>query len=179
MSMIVWILLGLGLGLLASKLVSTTGEGTVVDILLVIVGGVVGGWLFNLFGGTGMTGFDIDSVYSAGAAVMLFAILPANLAAQEHDGRRLSSHGGLENRLGRHYSRFSAFWRVALLTAQRLARRNPGTAGRIGEVRLSLRCKLGVLCVVGRDLLDMPALTLRLLPRRRELGQRQVRQVNP
>ena len=40
MSMIVWILLGLGLGLLASKLVSTTGEGTVVDILLGIVGGV-------------------------------------------------------------------------------------------------------------------------------------------
>jgi hypothetical protein len=44
---------------------------------------------------------------------MLFAILPANLAAQEHDGRRLSAHGGLENRLGRHYSRFWRFgaWR--------------------------------------------------------------------
>jgi uncharacterized membrane protein YeaQ/YmgE (transglycosylase-associated protein family) len=40
MSMIVWILLGLGL--LASKIVSTTGEGTVVDILLGIVGAVVG-----------------------------------------------------------------------------------------------------------------------------------------
>jgi uncharacterized membrane protein YeaQ/YmgE (transglycosylase-associated protein family) len=70
MSMIVWILLGLGLGLIASKIVSTTGEGTVVDILLGIVGAVVGGWLFNLFGGTGMTGFDIDSIYSAGAAVI-------------------------------------------------------------------------------------------------------------
>ena len=33
MSMIVWILLGLVLGLVASKIVSTTGEGTVVDIL--------------------------------------------------------------------------------------------------------------------------------------------------
>jgi uncharacterized membrane protein YeaQ/YmgE (transglycosylase-associated protein family) len=43
MSMIVWILLGLGL--IASKIVSTTGEGTVVDILLGIVGAVVGGWL--------------------------------------------------------------------------------------------------------------------------------------
>ena len=70
MSMIVWILLGLGLGLIASKIVSTTGEGTVVDILLGIVGAVVGGWLFNLFGGTGMTGFDIDSIYSASAAVI-------------------------------------------------------------------------------------------------------------
>jgi uncharacterized membrane protein YeaQ/YmgE (transglycosylase-associated protein family) len=34
MSIMVWILLGLALGLLASKIVSTTGEGTVVDILL-------------------------------------------------------------------------------------------------------------------------------------------------
>jgi uncharacterized membrane protein YeaQ/YmgE (transglycosylase-associated protein family) len=75
MSMIVWILLGLGAGLIASKIVSTTGEGTIVDILLGIVGAVVGGWLFNLFGGTGMTGFDIDSIYSAAAAVIGTIIL--------------------------------------------------------------------------------------------------------
>jgi uncharacterized membrane protein YeaQ/YmgE (transglycosylase-associated protein family) len=71
--MIVWILLGLGAGLIASKIVSTTGEGTVVDILLGIVGAVVGGWLFNLFGGTGMTGFD--SIYNAAAAVIGTIIL--------------------------------------------------------------------------------------------------------
>ena len=70
MSMRVWILLGLGLGLLASRVVSTTGEGTVVDILLGIVGAVVVGWLFNLFGGTGIKGFDIGSLYSAAAAVI-------------------------------------------------------------------------------------------------------------
>ena len=58
MSMIVWILLGLVLGLIASKIVSTTGEGTVVDILLGIVGAIVGGWLFDLFGGSGLTGFN-------------------------------------------------------------------------------------------------------------------------
>ena len=61
MSMIVWILLGLGLGLIASKLVSTTGEGTIVDILLGIVGAIIGGWLFDVFGGAGVTGFNIDS----------------------------------------------------------------------------------------------------------------------
>ena len=38
---------------------------------------VVGGWMFNLFGGTGMTGFDIGSVYSAGAAVIGAIILLA------------------------------------------------------------------------------------------------------
>ena len=68
MSMIVWILLGLGVGLIASKVVSTTGEGTIVDILLGVVGAIVCGWLFDLFGGTGVTGFNIESLYSAAAA---------------------------------------------------------------------------------------------------------------
>ena len=68
MSMIVWILLGFALGCIASKVVSTTGEGTVVDILLGIVGAVTGGWLFTLFGGNGVTGFDL--VYSAGIAAI-------------------------------------------------------------------------------------------------------------
>jgi uncharacterized membrane protein YeaQ/YmgE (transglycosylase-associated protein family) len=77
MSMIVWILLGVGLGVIASKIASTTGEGTVVDILLGIVGAVLGGWLFNLFGGTGVTGFDIHSVYRAGVAVIGAIILLA------------------------------------------------------------------------------------------------------
>jgi uncharacterized membrane protein YeaQ/YmgE (transglycosylase-associated protein family) len=75
--MIAWILLGLGLGVIASKIVSTTGEGTVVDTLLGIVGTIVGGWLFNLCGGTGVTGFDIDSIYSAGVAVIGGIILLA------------------------------------------------------------------------------------------------------
>ena len=68
MSMIVWMLLGSLLGLTASKIVSTTGEGTVVDILLGIVGAVIGGWVFTLLGGGGATGFNIDTVHSAGIA---------------------------------------------------------------------------------------------------------------
>jgi len=71
MSMIVWILLGFVLGLLASKVVSTTGEGTVVDVLLGIVGAVIGGWLFALVGGSGLSGFDIGSVYSAGVGAIV------------------------------------------------------------------------------------------------------------
>jgi uncharacterized membrane protein YeaQ/YmgE (transglycosylase-associated protein family) len=77
MSMIVRMLLGLGLGLIASKVVSTTGEGTVADILLGVVGVIVGGWIFNLFGGTGVTGFDTNSLYSAAAAggAIIFLLL--------------------------------------------------------------------------------------------------------
>jgi uncharacterized membrane protein YeaQ/YmgE (transglycosylase-associated protein family) len=68
MSMIVWILLGFLLGLTASKVVSTTGEGTVVDILIGMVGAVIGGWFFTVLGGGGATGFNIDTVQSAGIA---------------------------------------------------------------------------------------------------------------
>ena len=77
MSMIVWILLGSLLGLTASKVVSTTGEGTVVDILIGMVGAVIGGWFFTLLGGGGATGFDINTVHSAGRAVMGAIILLA------------------------------------------------------------------------------------------------------
>ncbi|OFX10579.1 MAG: hypothetical protein A2516_09060 [Alphaproteobacteria bacterium RIFOXYD12_FULL_60_8] len=69
MSMMLWIVLGLGLGLLASKIVSTTGEGTVVDILLGIVGAVVIGWLTELIVGTDVTGFKIGSLSGAVAAI--------------------------------------------------------------------------------------------------------------
>ena len=68
--MIVWMLLGFVFGLAASKAVSTTGEGTVVDILLGTVGAVIGGWLFSLLGGGGATGFNVETVYSACIASM-------------------------------------------------------------------------------------------------------------
>ena len=43
MSFIVWIVLGLIAGFIASKLVNRTGEGMLLDIVLGIVGAVVGG----------------------------------------------------------------------------------------------------------------------------------------
>jgi len=81
--MIMWILLGFILGLTASKVVSTTGEGTVVDILLGMVGAVSGGWFFTVLGGGGATGFNIDTVQSAGiaasGAIILLALYHAFL----------------------------------------------------------------------------------------------------
>lgn len=71
MSIIVWILIGSGLGLLTSKIVNNSGEGTVVDILLGIVGAILGGWLLGLFGNTGVTGVGMDSLYSAVAAALV------------------------------------------------------------------------------------------------------------
>jgi len=73
MSIIAWIVLGLIAGFIASKIVNKSGEGAIVDIILGIVGAVVGGFLFNQFGAAGVTGFNLYSVFVAviGAIVVL------------------------------------------------------------------------------------------------------------
>jgi uncharacterized membrane protein YeaQ/YmgE (transglycosylase-associated protein family) len=73
MSIIAWIVLGLISGFIASKIVNKSGEGVVIDIVLGIVGAVVGGFLFNMVGATGVTGFNIWSAFVAvmGAVVVL------------------------------------------------------------------------------------------------------------
>lgn len=74
MSIIAWIILGLIAGFIASKIVNKQGEGLVMDIVLGVVGALVGGWLFRLFGMTGVTGLNIYSLLVAvlGAVVLLF-----------------------------------------------------------------------------------------------------------
>ena len=74
MSLFAWLLLGLIAGFIASHLVNHRGEGMVLDILLGIVGAVVGGWLAHFFGATGVTQLDLYSLIIAvlGAVVFLF-----------------------------------------------------------------------------------------------------------
>lgn len=62
MSIVGWIVLGLIAGFIASKVVNKQGEGLVLDIILGIVGAVVGGWLFSLFGAEGVTGLNLYSM---------------------------------------------------------------------------------------------------------------------
>ncbi|MGD0525311.1 MAG: GlsB/YeaQ/YmgE family stress response membrane protein [Polyangiaceae bacterium] len=73
MSIIAWIILGLVAGFIASRIVNHTGQGVIIDIVLGIVGAVVGGFAFQLFGATGVTGLNIWSllVATAGAVVVL------------------------------------------------------------------------------------------------------------
>jgi uncharacterized membrane protein YeaQ/YmgE (transglycosylase-associated protein family) len=65
MSIIGWIVLGLIAGFIASKIVNKQGEGLVLDIVLGIVGAVVGGYLFSLFGAQGVSGVNIYSMFVA------------------------------------------------------------------------------------------------------------------
>jgi uncharacterized membrane protein YeaQ/YmgE (transglycosylase-associated protein family) len=73
MSILAWLVLGLIAGFIASKIVNNTGSGILLDIVLGIVGAMVGGWLFTTFGAMPVTGFNIYSVLVAviGAVVVL------------------------------------------------------------------------------------------------------------
>ena len=73
MSFLAWIFLGLLAGFIGSKLVNNRGEGPILDIVLGVVGAIVGGWLFNSFGAAGVTGFNVYSLLVAvvGAVVSL------------------------------------------------------------------------------------------------------------
>jgi uncharacterized membrane protein YeaQ/YmgE (transglycosylase-associated protein family) len=74
MSIIAWVILGLAAGFIASKIVNHTGEGVFLDIVLGIVGAVVGGYIFNAMGSIGVTGFNLYSLLVSviGAVVVLF-----------------------------------------------------------------------------------------------------------
>lgn len=75
MSILTWIILGLVAGFIGSKLVNKTGEGIILDIALGIVGAVVGGFLFNMFGASGVTGLNLYSLLVSvfGAVIFLVA----------------------------------------------------------------------------------------------------------
>lgn len=75
MSILAWIILGLISGFIASKLVNNRGEGIVLDIVLGVVGAVVGGFMFNLIGAVGVTGLNLWSMFvSVIGAVVVLAI---------------------------------------------------------------------------------------------------------
>jgi uncharacterized membrane protein YeaQ/YmgE (transglycosylase-associated protein family) len=73
MSILAWLVVGLIAGFLASKVVNKTGEGLVLDIVLGVVGAIVGGFLFNMMGAAGATGINIYSILVAfvGSVVVL------------------------------------------------------------------------------------------------------------
>ena len=65
MSFFAWIVLGLVAGFIGSKLVNRRGEGILLDVLLGVVGAMVGGWLFHVFGAAGVNGLNLYSLFVA------------------------------------------------------------------------------------------------------------------
>jgi uncharacterized membrane protein YeaQ/YmgE (transglycosylase-associated protein family) len=74
MSILAWIFLGLLSGFIASKIVNKQGEGILLDIILGIVGAVVGGLLFSLLGIGGVSGLNLHSLLIAIAGAILVLI---------------------------------------------------------------------------------------------------------
>jgi len=73
MGIISWIILGLIAGFIGSKIVESEGQGLWLNIALGIVGALVGGFLFDLFGASGVTGLNIYSMIVAivGSVIVL------------------------------------------------------------------------------------------------------------
>ena len=82
MSIVGWLLLGLISGFVASKIVNRSGEGFVLDIVLGIVGAVVGGWIFTHLGAAGVTGFNIYSMFVAAIGAVVVLVLYHTLFAR-------------------------------------------------------------------------------------------------
>ena len=76
MSILAWILLGLIAGYLGSKIVVDRGQGVLGNIVVGVVGALLGGFLFNFLGGTGITGFNLYSLFVAMiGSIVLLALL--------------------------------------------------------------------------------------------------------
>lgn len=73
MSFLAWIVLGLIAGFVGSKIVNQKGQGVMWDIILGIVGALVGGWLFSMFGASRATGLNLYSLLVAivGSVIVL------------------------------------------------------------------------------------------------------------
>jgi uncharacterized membrane protein YeaQ/YmgE (transglycosylase-associated protein family) len=75
MSFLAWIVLGLIAGFIGSKIVNKTGEGVLMDIILGIVGAVVGGWVFTMFGAQGVSGVNLYSILVAVVGAILVLVI--------------------------------------------------------------------------------------------------------
>lgn len=77
MELIAWIVLGALAGWIASMIAGTNAEqGGIANIIVGIIGAFIGGLVLRLFGGTGVTGFNLPSLLTAvlGAVILLYVI---------------------------------------------------------------------------------------------------------
>ena len=77
MGIILWLVFGAIVGWIASAIMGSR-EGLLMDIVVGIVGAVLGGWIMSLFGNTGVSGFDLYSfIVAIVGAVVLIGIVRA------------------------------------------------------------------------------------------------------
>ncbi|MBV8164333.1 MAG: GlsB/YeaQ/YmgE family stress response membrane protein [Candidatus Eremiobacteraeota bacterium] len=77
MSILAWIVVGIIAGFLAKSVVPGEGPGGVLgDMVVGIVGALIGGWIFDSFGSFGATGLNLWSILVAfvGGVVLLLIV---------------------------------------------------------------------------------------------------------
>ena len=77
MDIILWILFGALVGWVASLIMKTDGQqGAILNIIVGIVGAVIGGWIMNFFGASGGGGVNLYSFVVAllGACVLIAVV---------------------------------------------------------------------------------------------------------
>ncbi len=74
MNLLLWIILGLLAGWLASIVMKTSRQNVLMDIILGILGALIGGFIMNILGLSGITGFNIYSIIVAiiGAVILIW-----------------------------------------------------------------------------------------------------------
>ncbi len=79
MTIILWIIFGALVGWIASIIMKTDAQqGALLNIVVGIVGAVLGGYIMNSFGEAGTTGFNLYSFLVAlGGAIVLIALVRA------------------------------------------------------------------------------------------------------
>jgi uncharacterized membrane protein YeaQ/YmgE (transglycosylase-associated protein family) len=77
MNILGWVILGAIAGWIASIIMKKNSQmGALANIVVGIVGAFIGGFLFHIFGGIGITGFNLWSIIVAtiGAIVLLWIV---------------------------------------------------------------------------------------------------------
>ena len=81
-----WIILGLIVGFIASKIVKLRGDDPGIGIGLAAIAAAVGGWLYSAISGSAVRGFNAWSLLFAGLAATVALVI-------WHAMRRRSAHG--------------------------------------------------------------------------------------
>ena len=73
MGLLMFLLLGLIAGWLASVVMRGGGYGLIGDMVVGVVGAFIGGWLFSMLAGVDVTGFNLMSIFIAfvGACILI------------------------------------------------------------------------------------------------------------
>ncbi len=84
MTILVWIVVGLIAGWIASRLMGAGGYGILGDIIVGMIGAVVGGWLLSRLLGLDVTGLNLESIFVSVVGALVVIVVFRALAG----GRR-------------------------------------------------------------------------------------------